>query len=103
MTGQTRFYYKDVDAIRMPNYISRSKVDTNTWADKYGPTPEGFEHGNPNTHNIHKLANNAFHDATIEQRTSLMQSLMRKRNAELYQQRLFPLSNDLGGMGGNHR
>ena len=103
MTGQTRYYYKDVDAIRMPNYISRSKVDTNTWADKYGPTPEGFEHGNPNTHNIHKLANNAFHDATIEQRTSLMQSLMRKRNAELYQQRLFPLSNDLGGMGGNHR
>ena len=103
MTGQTRFYYKDVDAIRMPNYISRSKVDCNTWADKYGPAPEGFEHGNPNTHNIHKLANNAFHDATIEQRTSLMQSLMRKRNAELYQQRLFPLSNDLGGMGGNHR
>lgn len=103
MTGQTRFYYKDVDAIRMPNYISRSKVDCNTWADKYGPAPEGFEHGNPNTHNIHKLANNAFLDATIEQRTSLMQSLMRKRNAELYQQRLFPLSNDLGGMGGNHR
>jgi hypothetical protein len=103
MTGQTRFYYKDVDAIRMPNYISRSKVDTNSWADKYGPAPEGFEHGNPNTHNVHDLANNAFLDATIQQRTSLMQSLMRKRNAELYQQRLFPLSNHLGGMGGNHR
>jgi hypothetical protein len=103
MTGQTRFYYKDVDAIRMPNYISRSKVDCNTWADKYGPAPEGFEHGNPNTHNIHELANNAFRDATIAQRTSLMQSLMRKRNAELYQQRLFPLSNDQGAIGGNHR
>ena len=96
MTGQTRFYYKDVDCIRMPNYVSRSKIDVNEWADKYGPVPDRFENGNPETHNIHALANNAFLDATIEQRTSLMQSLMRKRNAELYQTRLMPLSNNRG-------
>lgn len=105
MTGQTRFYYKDVDAIRMPNYIVRSKIDVNRWADKYGPAPDGFAHGNPETHNIRNLANNAFVDATIEQRTGLMQSLMRKRNAELYQMRLMPQSNGLtssalGGFGG---
>jgi hypothetical protein len=105
MTGQTRFYYKDVDAIRMPNYIVRSKIDVNRWADTYGPAPDGFAHGNPETHNIRNLANNAFVDATIEQRTSLMQSLMRKRNAELYQMRLMPQSNGLsssalGGSGG---
>tara|TARA_Y100000389_G_C17470520_1_gene530130 strand:+ start:5808 stop:8042 length:2235 start_codon:yes stop_codon:yes gene_type:complete len=105
MTGQTRFYYKDVDAIRMPNYIVRSKIDVNRWADTYGPAPDGFAHGNPETHNIRNLANNAFVDATIEQRTSLMQSLMRKRNSELYQMRLMPQSNGvsssaLGGSGG---
>ena len=97
MTGQTRFYYKDVDCIRMPNYIVRSKIDVNAWADRYGPAPDGFAHGNPETHNIRTLANNAFLDATIEQRTSLMQSLMRKRNAELYQLRMMPMSNNLGG------
>lgn len=103
MTGQTRFYYKDVDAIRMPNYISRSKIDVNGWADKYGPLPDGHAEGNPATHDIRILANNAFRDATIEQRTSLMQSLMRKRNAELYQMRLMPKSAHTGVSGANHR
>jgi hypothetical protein len=95
MTGQTRFYYDDVNIIRMPNYIARSKIDTNPWADKYEPCPEGYALGNPNTRNIRELANNAFRDATIEHRTGMMQSLMRKRNAEMYQLRMMPKS--MGG------
>ena len=103
MTGQTRFYYEDVNTIRMPNYIARSKIDTNPWADKYEPCPEGSALGNPNTRNIRKLANNAFRDATIEHRTSMMQSLMRKRNAELYQMRMMPksLGGSFGALGGS--
>lgn len=103
MTGQTRFYYEDVNTIRMPNYIARSKIDTNPWADKYEPCPEGSALGNPNTRNIRELANNAFRDATIEHRTSMMQSLMRKRNAELYQLRMMPtsLGGSFGAIGGS--
>ena len=92
MTGQSRFFYKDVDAIKMPNYVCRSKIDCNPWADKYGPVPEGDARGNKYTQDIRTLANNAFLDATIEQRTGLMQSCMRKRNAEMWQQKMYPIS-----------
>jgi hypothetical protein len=91
VTGMTKFFYKDVDAIRMPGYISRSKIDANNWAQGYGPVPEGKEHGDPQTANIREMANNAFRDATLTFRTEMMQSLMRKRNAELYQQKLMPI------------
>ena len=39
--GQTKFYYDDVDAIRMPNYITRSNIDHQPFADRYGPLPAG--------------------------------------------------------------
>jgi hypothetical protein len=91
VTGMTKFFYKDVDAIRMPGYFSRSKIDANNWAQGYGPVPVGMEHGDPQTANIRVMANNAFRDATLTFRTEMMQSLMRKRNAEMYQQKLMPI------------
>ena len=99
MTGQSRFYYKDVDAVKMPNYICRSKIDCNPWADKYGTVPAGDARGNKFTENIRTMANNAFLDATIEQRTELMQRLMRKKNANAWQQKMFPISTN--GQAGN--
>ena len=98
MVGQPRFFYKDVDAIKMPNYICRSKIDVNNWADKYGPVPEGDERGNKYTQEIRTLADNAFLDATILQRTELMQRGMRKRNAEMWQRKLYPI-NTMGQTG----
>ena len=92
MTGAPRFYYKDVDAIRMPNYITRSKIDVNSWADTYGPIPDGDAKGNKYNQDIRTLANNAFLDATIQQRTELMQRCMRKRNANAWQRKLYPIS-----------
>jgi hypothetical protein len=92
MTGQTRFYYKDVDQVRQPGYIVRSNIDANRWADQAAPIRPGFEKGNPFTNNIHALADNAFTDATIQQRTMMAQSLMRKRNAEMWQQKMMPIS-----------
>ena len=91
VTGMTKFFYKDVDAIRMPGYFSRSKIDANSWAQGYGPVPQGMEHGDPQTANIRVMANNAFRDATLAFRTDMMQSLMRKRNAEMYQQKMMPI------------
>lgn len=101
--GQTRFYYDDINAVRMPNYISRSNIDTHTFADSYGPIPTGFEKGNPYTNNIHELADNAFLQGAIQHRTELSERLMRKVNSEQWQRRAAPINKNsrrmLGGFG----
>jgi hypothetical protein len=101
--GQTRFYYDDVNAIRMPNYVTRSNIDHQPFADSYGPIPEGDAHGNKNNANIRALANDAFLQASIQQRTDLQERLMRKRNGEMYQLRQAPIRTGgqrmMGGMG----
>jgi len=89
LTGQPRFFYDDIDSITMPNYITRSHVDVFPWADTYGPdTMKSTDNGNE----YRRLANNAFTDSTILFRTEMQERLMRKRNAELWQQRLAPIS-----------
>lgn len=90
--GQTRFYYDDVDAIRMPNYIVRSNIDHQPFADSYGPIPEGDAHGNKWTGEIRSLANGAFTDGALQFRTDLQERLMRKANAKAWQQRQKPIN-----------
>jgi hypothetical protein len=101
--GQTRFYYDDINAIRMPNYISRSNIDTQPFADSYGPIQKGFEKGNPYTDKIHSLAENAFLEGAIQHRTELSERLMRKVNSEQWQRRAAPINRNggrmLGGFG----
>jgi len=101
--GQTRFYYDDINAVRMPNYISRSNIDTQPFADSYGPIPKGFEKGNPYTDKIHSLAENAFLEAAIQHRTDLSERMMRKVNSEQWQRRMAPINKNgtrmLGGYG----
>jgi hypothetical protein len=89
LTGQPRFYYDDVEAIRRPNYITRSNVDFLNKADTYGPIKENNEEINV-TENIRKNAEYAYLDNTIDFRTDMMTRLMRKRNAELWQTRIAP-------------
>lgn len=89
LTGRPKFFYDDVDAITMPNYVTRSKVDVFPWANTYGPdkmmsSNEGDEY--------RQLANNAFTDSALAFRTELQERLMRKRNAELWQRRVAPIS-----------
>lgn len=89
VTGQPRFFYDDIDAVRMPNYISRNNVDIFPWAQQYGTDQGGsVECGD----GYKQLANNAFLDSTIKFRTELQERLMRKRNAELWQQRVAPIT-----------
>ena len=89
--GQTKFYYDDINAIRMPNYISRSNIDFERYADSYGPIPEGGENGNQYHSNIRALANDSFTRNTIKQRTELMNRLTRKQRANSWQQRMMPI------------
>jgi hypothetical protein len=89
LTGRGKFFYDDVDSITMPNYITRSKVDVFPWADTYGPDKIMSE----SDYSEHRqLANNAFTDSTITFRTEMQERLMRKRNAEMWQRRVAPIS-----------
>lgn len=87
-TGQPRFMYDDVDAIRRPNYLVRSKIDFEPYADSYGPLKN--EDGNEYNSDIRALANDSFMRNTIKQRNDLQERLMRKVNANRWQQRLAP-------------
>lgn len=102
-TGQPRFYYDDIDAIRMPNYIVRSNIDHQPFADSYGPIPGDGENGNAWNPEIRALANNAFTNAAIEFRTDLSERLMRKINANAWQRRVAPISTSGQRMAGTRR
>lgn len=101
--GQTRFYYDDVDAIRMPNYIVRSAIDNQPFADQYGPLPQGNANGNKFNADIRAMANDAFMTSAIQFRNDITERAMRKSNARTWQQRQAPISTSnqrmLGGMG----
>jgi hypothetical protein len=90
MTGQPRFAYDDVDAVRRPNYITRSKIDFLPFADTYGSLKEGNEYGNDNTANIKQMVQDSYVQNNMMFRNDMMERLMRKRNAELWQLRSYP-------------
>lgn len=87
--GQPRFYYDDVNAIRMPNYISRNKIDVMPFGDSYGPDNDG---GNKYHSNITALADKHYLDSSLQFRTEMQDRLMRKINANQWQQRMFPIN-----------
>jgi hypothetical protein len=91
VTGQTRFMYDDVNAIRMPNYVVRSKIDHLPYADTYGPVQEGSEFGNIHNPHIRYLAQDSWMRDSLDFRNDMTQLLMRKRNSEAWQQRQAPL------------
>ncbi len=83
--GRTDFYYDDINAVRMPNYICRSNIDFMPEAQTYGPMKS-----TDNTEYIRNLANQQFLTSTLQFRTDLQKSLMRKNNINAYQNRLYP-------------
>jgi len=91
VTGQTRFMYDDINSIRMPNYITRSKIDHLPYADKYGPMEEESEFGNVHNPHIRYLAQDSWMRDSMEFRNDLTERRMRKINAEAWQKRQSPL------------
>lgn len=100
--GQTRFFYDDINSVRMPNYVTRNKIDFAPYADSYGPIAEGEAKGNKYHSDIRSLANDTFTRCTIQHRTELMERLTRKKRAQEWQQRVAPIRTGgqkmLGGM-----
>ena len=91
VTGQTRFMYDDINAIRMPNYITRNKIDHLSCGDTYGPMKPGSEFGNVDTSNIRDMANASWLANSLQFRNDMTEKLMRKTNAESWQKRAMPL------------
>ena len=88
VTGQVRFYYDDVDAIRKYNYITRNKLDWTDFGQQSGPMRKReFE----DICEIRKKAQLTFANETIKQRTELQERLMRKINANAWQQKSHPI------------
>lgn len=100
--GQTKFYYDDINSIRMPNYITRNNIDFAPFADSYGSLSENNINGNEYHSSIKALANDAFTRSTIQQRTELQERLTRKQRANAWQQRVAPINKGnqrmLGGL-----
>lgn len=84
--------YDDVNAIRMPNYLVRSKIDFESYADSYGPMKAGQPDGNDLTSNIRELTQESWINNSNNFRNDIMVSAMRKRNAEMWQNRMYPKS-----------
>ena len=90
ITGQSRFYYDDVNAARRPNYITRTNIDHLLKADSYGIVNSTQDIMSRNC-NSRKIAEEGLLNDTIDFRTDLMTRLMRKKNSEMWQQRLAPI------------
>jgi hypothetical protein len=91
VTGQPRFMYDDINSVRMPNYIARSKIDFLPYADTYGSVSE--DSGNADTPYIRQLAQNSWLDNSLQFRDDLTERRMRKINAVAWQRRQAPLRN----------
>lgn len=92
VTGQPRFPYDDVNSIRMPNYITRNKLDTHDFGEVYGPMGSS----GIGLNQIRDLANNAYTEDVMTHRTELMERLLRKRNSEMWQLREAPIHKGYG-------
>ena len=84
--GQPRFFYDDINSVRIPNYITRNKVDFIKEGTTYGSIKDI-----DNTENIRDIAQNAWINNTNAQRADLQFSLMRKNNSEAWQRKMYPI------------
>lgn len=98
LLGQPKFYYDDINAARAPNYITRNKIDIYSFGESTGRLRD------PNDTKCcdnNQLAVEEFHNSALQHRSDMMQSLMNKRNGEMWQLRQFPISTNgqrmLGG------
>ena len=92
MTQQPRFYYDDIDAVRRPNYISRSNIDDAPWANSYGPMSTEKANGAVPNQFSHALAQNKFLHDSLQQRGDLQERWMHKYNTEIgWQRRQAPI------------
>jgi hypothetical protein len=94
MTKQPKFYYDDINAIRMPNYVVRSNVDHLPYADRYGPMMPDQEDGNNNPQ-FRSMVQDSWMRNSIQFRNDITERAMRKSHAIAWQKRQSPLGANL--------
>lgn len=91
VTGQPRFVYDDINNVKMPNYITRNKLDTFNFGSRYGiAEPHG-----KSLNDIRGLAESAFLNDSTAHRDDMTVKLMRKTNAAVWQRRQAPIRTNL--------
>lgn len=86
---QSRWFYDDVNSLRMPNYIVRSKIDS--CLTPAGDTIGTLNAGQTSLSDVKRKVEKNYLDNNLDHRNSIMESVMRKRNAEMWQLRQSPL------------
>jgi hypothetical protein len=83
--GQPKFYYDDINAVRMPNYITRSNIDIinnmNTYGQQNNNTPE----------NLRGIVHKNYLDGVMKQRHDIQTNFMKKYKDRFMQLREMPL------------
>jgi hypothetical protein len=87
MLGQTKYNYDDINLIKQPNYITRSKIDSFQFADSYGPAKPQLPLGA-----VKALSQDKWLRDSLSFRTGLQEQWMRKMNTILGQRRQMPNS-----------
>ncbi len=96
VTGKAKYPYDDINAVKMPNYIVRSKIDTHNFGDMYG----AMQNTGLSLNEIRKMAEKSFIDDTTAFRDDITSKLMRKTNSEMWQRRVAPISKARRMLGG---
>lgn len=88
LLGSAKYYYDDINAVRMPSYITRNKIDScvTPCGDRYGDLRAGYL----SMHEARKGAEKSWCENSLDFRINLSKSLMRKKDEEMVQRRLAP-------------
>ena len=95
--GQIQYYYSDIENIKRPNFITRSKVDFMTYTDPMGKElPEYVRE--VSLHDIKKDVHDQYTSDNLYFREDLMERQMRRRNSEDWQLRNRPIRRNANTM-----
>lgn len=89
--GQVQYYYSDIDAYTRPNFITRSNVDFIDFRDPMGKV-KPYYNRTASVDDVRRQVENQTMADELFHRQDRMESLMSKRNSEMYQLRYAPLS-----------
>ena len=88
VTGQPRYYYRDIDQQNQNGYVTRNNIDFT----QFGTSTGVYPFHNPLEGNaLHKHVDNTYTDSQIGYRSELQQRLLHKNNAREWQQRIAPI------------
>lgn len=89
MTGQPRYMYDDINAVRAPNFITRNNIDHMEWGGKYGTIDQqNIDNGYTNN----RIATNQKYLAdTLQARQEMQENYTKRVNDKVLQRRQAPI------------